>query len=251
MSTIIQGRYGQGLQRWATAAVLLGLVAGGCTGKAREEKKAGANPAGATASAGQSGQSGQPGWSGSSGSSGESRTPQPRDVNLPAGTILVGTLQNTVSSAGGAGVPVELRTVAPASAGGQVVVPAGATIHGQVTFAKSAGRLGGRSQLTIRFNDLVLPGGDRTPISCEPLRFAGRSKTSSTVEEIGGGAVGGAILGGILGGGKGALEGGAIGGAVGTGVAVATKGKQIVLPAGTRLRATLAAPVTLRVKPLA
>jgi hypothetical protein len=63
--------------------------------------------------------------------------------------------------------------------------------------------------------------------------------------------VAGGVLGGILGG-KGDIgKGAAVGAAVGTGVAVATKGKQIVLPAGQKIKVTLDGPVTIVVKPAA
>jgi hypothetical protein len=47
----------------------------------------------------------------------------------------------------------------------------------------------------------------------------------------------------------GGLKGAVIGGAIGTGVAVATKGNEIVLPAGQELRIRLAEPVTVRYHP--
>ncbi|MGH9346719.1 MAG: hypothetical protein ACRD26_05570 [Vicinamibacterales bacterium] len=56
-----------------------------------------------------------------------------------------------------------------------------------------------------------------------------------------------AIVGGILGGGGGAAKGAAIGGAAGTGVVLATRGKEVELPTGTDLAASLAAPLTIRV----
>jgi outer membrane lipoprotein SlyB len=51
---------------------------------------------------------------------------------------------------------------------------------------------------------------------------------------IGGGAAAGAIVGAISGGGKGAKKGAIIGGVAGTGAVLATKGKEVELPAGSR-----------------
>jgi len=65
---------------------------------------------------------------------------------------------------------------------------------------------------------------------------------------VGAGAVGGAILGGILGGKKGAAKGAIAGGAAGTGVVLATKGKEVTVNEGTDVTATLAQPMTLRVR---
>jgi hypothetical protein len=58
--------------------------------------------------------------------------------------------------------------------------------------------------------------------------------------------VAGGILGGILGHGSGDVaKGAAVGAAVGTGVAVATKGDQIVLGTGQKIKVTLDAPLTV------
>jgi hypothetical protein len=65
--------------------------------------------------------------------------------------------------------------------------------------------------------------------------------------KIGIGAGAGAVIGGIVGGGDGAAQGAAIGGAGGTGVVLATRGKEVRLPAGTRVSVTLLSPLTIRV----
>ena len=76
-----------------------------------------------------------------------------------------------------------------------------------------------------------------------PLRLEGKGDAKESAIEIGGGAVAGGILGGILGGKDDIAKGAAAGAVVGTGVAVATKGDQIVLPAGQKIQVTLDAPV--------
>ena len=60
------------------------------------------------------------------------------------------------------------------------------------------------------------------------------------------------MVGGIIGAVAGStVKGAVIGGVLGTGVAVATKGNQIVLPAGTRLRVRLTEPVLVSFTPIA
>ena len=66
--------------------------------------------------------------------------------------------------------------------------------------------------------------------------------------KIGGGAAGGAVIGAILGGGSGAAKGAAVGGAGGTGVVLATRGKEVSVPAGTNLIVRLQTPITVRVR---
>jgi len=167
-------------------------------------------------------------------------------LTLAAGTLVAGALQNTISTdKSHVGEPVVLKTTAPIMVGGQTVVPAGSTVHGSVTHIRSAGRMKGAAELTVRFDELVLPNGQRRAATFDPVRHYIRGDGKETAAEIGGGAAVGGILGGAIGGGDGALKGGAIGAAVGTGVAVATKGQQIVLPAGHVMQIRLAAPVPM------
>ena len=164
---------------------------------------------------------------------------------LPSGTTLVGTLQNTINTGKSAvGDPFTLRTVSAEHVDGATVVPAGSTIRGHVTYVNGAGRVAGGAELTLRFTDLVLPDGTSYPISASPLRMKGKGDAKESALEIGGGAVAGGILGGVLGHGSGDVAKGAAAGAVvGTGVAVATKGDQIVLSPGQKVQVTLDAPV--------
>ena len=59
------------------------------------------------------------------------------------------------------------------------------------------------------------------------------------------GAAAGAVLGEVIGGD--AAKGAVIGGAAGTGVVLATKGKEVEIPAGTELQCTLAAPLAVTI----
>ncbi len=175
------------------------------------------------------------------------RPAQPQTAVLPAGSHIVAALESSISSADAkAGDRVTLRTVEPVAVGGRTVVPTGSTINGEVTYAKGAGRISGAPELTLRFSELVLPDGNTYPIACEPFRVTGKSAGSESLKEIGGGAAAGAVVGALLGKGSGALKGAAVGGILGTGVAVATKGHQIELPAGQQISVDLTTPLTLR-----
>jgi hypothetical protein len=163
---------------------------------------------------------------------------------LPSGTVIIGSLQNTVNTGkNDEGDPVRLRVTTNERVGGVVVVPAGSTILGVMTHVDGAGRVAGGAELTIRFTDLQLPDGRSYAISAVPLRLEGKGDAKESAIEIGGGAVAGGILGGILGGKDDIAKGAAAGAIVGTGVAVATKGDQIVLSPGQRIQVTLNAPV--------
>lgn len=177
------------------------------------------------------------------------RAAGPREETLASGTSIEGALQQTISTdKNHVGDKLELLTTEPVRVGEHLVVPSGSTIHGEVTLAEGAGRIAGGAELTLRFTQLSLADGAAYPISCEPFRLKGKSAGKESALEIGGGAVAGGVVGGLLGGKKDIVKGAAVGAVLGTGVAVATKGKQIVLPAGQKLRVTLTAPVTVALK---
>src|SRR6185436_14300634 len=122
---------------------------------------------------------------------------------LAAGTDLVGSLQNTIDTGKNhVGDKVTLRTLGEARVNEMTVVPAGSTIHGEVTHVDPAGRVAGGAELTIRFTELVLPDGKSYAITAQPLRLEGKGDAKESALEVGGGAVAGGILGGVLGGKK-------------------------------------------------
>ena len=172
---------------------------------------------------------------------------------LATGTAIVASLQNTVDTGKNkTGDKVTLRTTQEVRVNEMTVVPAGATINGEVTHIDPAGRVAGGAELTLRFTELVLPDGTSYPITAAPLRMQGKGDAKESAAEVGGGAVAGGILGGVLGGKKSIGKGAAAGAVVGAGVAVATKGDQIVLPAGKKITVTLTEPVMVKaVKPTA
>ena len=174
-----------------------------------------------------------------------------KSETLTAGPTFVASLQSTIDTGKNkAGEKISLRTLEPARVNEMDVVPAGATINGEITHIDPAGRIAGGAELTLRFTELVMPDGKSYAISCDPYRQTGKGEGKSSALQIGGGAAAGALVGGLLGGKKDIGKGAAAGAVVGTGVAVATKGDQIVLPAGQKLKVSLTAPVTIVTKPV-
>ncbi|MCL4865986.1 MAG: hypothetical protein KJZ47_08845, partial [Gemmatimonadales bacterium] len=87
------------------------------------------------------------------------------DATIPAGTTLVASLQGTISTENGeAGTPIRLELVEDLSLGDGLVIPAGASIRGEVTHSKGGGRVAGAPELTLRFNELSIEGSEY-PIS--------------------------------------------------------------------------------------
>lgn len=173
-----------------------------------------------------------------------------KSETILAGTTFVGALQSTVDTGKNAvGDKIAIRTLEDVRVNEMTVVPSGATINGEVTHIEGVGRIAGGAELTLRFTELVMPDGKSYAISAEPFRVKGKSEGKSSALQIGGGAVAGGVLGGVLGGKDDIAKGAAAGAIIGTGVAIATKGDQIVLPAGQQMKVTLDAPVTVVTKP--
>jgi hypothetical protein len=162
--------------------------------------------------------------------------PALREVTIPAGTTLSVRLSSALAS-DTSHVEDRVRgTINRAIVvGGVTAVPAGAGIAGSVLDAKESGRVKGRASIAFRFDRLTV-GDEALQIATARIEREAAADRKDDVKKgaIGGGA--GAIVGGILGGGKGAVIGGAIGG---TGAVVATKGKEVQLPAGTVVTTTL------------
>ena len=159
-------------------------------------------------------------------------TPAPEGA-IPAGTrLMVRTTQPLDSRRQGAGhrfnAVLEADLVGP---DGAVVAKRGTTVYGQLAQAKQAGRLAGKTEMTIVLTDLLIDN-KLTPIRTSAVQAVGEGAGKGTVGRVGAGAA----IGGIANGSKGARRGAAIG----LGTAVLTRGNQINIPAGTILDFQLA-----------
>lgn len=158
----------------------------------------------------------------------------PSTTRIPAGTkIVVRTNADLSSASAKPGQAWDGMLVSDVSANGQVVAPAGSSVSGIVSDAKSSGRLKGSGILTLQVSSI---NGLR--VATDTLTRDGAGHTKSNVTKIGGGAAAGALLGGIFGGGKGAAIGAAAGGAAGTAGAAATGKREAKINAETALTFT-------------
>ena len=170
-------------------------------------------------------------------------------ATIPAGTTLVAALDQEVSTANvRTGDVVHLHTVAPIQLGANVRIPAGVAVRATVTESKGGGRIAGAPVLALRFTDVVVDGGRRS-IDADPYRVQGHNDLGKSAAQIGAGTVAGAIVGRVVGGKGGTAKGAVVGAAAGTGVAVATPGGHVTLPAGHTVRVHLDAPVTIAFHP--
>ena len=119
---------------------------------------------------------------------------------------------------------------------GTVVAPHGTRVYGRLIQAKQAGRVAGRSQMTIELTQMLI-NNQRRPIQTSNVQAVA---SSGSGRNTAGRTARGAAAGGIIGGRSGARTGAK----VGAGVSVLTRGQSINIPAGTLLDFTLAAPFT-------
>ena len=177
------------------------------------------------------------------------RTPEYREVVIPAGTVLAVDLETAVGSDTSRVEDAVRGTLRRAvTVDGVQALPAGTSVLGHVTAAERSARVKGRARIAMRFTRVDPPGaGERLTIQSAPIAREAEATKKQDAAKIGGGAAGGAIIGGLLGGGDGAAKGAAVGGAAGTGVVLSTRGKEVRLGRGTNLSVRLTAPLTLRV----
>ena len=99
-------------------------------------------------------------WVGAASTTYAAAPPQASSISVPAGTRILVRLAETLSSAqqrSGARFTGRLET--NVTVGGTVVAPQGATVHGQVVSAQSAGRMAGGSELANRPAIVDVPVG--------------------------------------------------------------------------------------------
>ncbi len=171
-------------------------------------------------------------------------------VTVPEGTTVRLRLETPLSSeTAQAGQEFTATSSAAMVIDGIEVFPAGSRVKGHVSQAASAGKVSGRGELTLELDRIAPTGGSEMTIEADPVQRKARSTVKKDVGKVAGAAGVGAIVGGLIGGGKGAAIGGAVGGSAGTGVVLATKGEEVVLPEGALLEVRLRAPLTVTIEP--
>jgi hypothetical protein len=128
---------------------------------------------------------------------------------------------------------------------GRTVIPAGAKVHVTITAIHESENKGDKTGKLVLTPTKVVIAGKSYPItgSAKALdrTLKDRKTNAGDVAKVGAGVGAGALLGAAVSGGstKGAVIGGALGGAVGTQRAVQTQDRDVVVPAGSRLKVTL------------
>lgn len=164
---------------------------------------------------------------------------------VPKGTPMYVRLQQSISSATAqTGESFSAILDEPLVAGGQIVAPEGAPVHGRVVSARESGHLHNSGYLRLTLCSLTV-NGKELPLQTSSIFVEGGGYKNRNLAYIGGGAGGGALLGALAGGGKSALIGSGMGAAGGTAAAYATGKKEVGFVAERRLGFRLSQPLNI------
>jgi hypothetical protein len=171
--------------------------------------------------------------------------PPPQPIVVPAGTGLVVTVDQALSSKTSQAGQTFLATLArPVTVAGATAIPKGSSVTGTVITAKEKGKIKGEGELSLALTSITVRGKNYS-IQTGTLDSTVKGKGKRTAATTGGGAAGGALIGGIAGGGKGAGIGALVGAGAGLVGGALTGNKQIEIPAETALTFTLSSSLTL------
>ena len=172
--------------------------------------------------------------------------PAPVIITIPAGKIITVRLADAVGSKlSQPGQSFGGSLAKAVQVGGEVAIPAGARVEGDVVDAKPLGRFAGGALLQLKLDSITVDG-NAMPVQTATFTQTLKGKGKRTAVLAGGGAGLGALIGGLTGGGKGAAIGAAAGGGAGTAGTAFTGNKEIELPAESAVAFTLKAPLKIR-----
>jgi len=190
-------------------------------------------------------------------------------IVIPKDTTIPMSLQTVLNShTATVGQAIYCTTIFPITVGDRIVIPSGSNVKGMVTQVVRPHLVGGRAQLGLRFDMIILPSGVTRSLrgTLSGLGSTGNEQFQKDESKIKGASnrgedagkvaeqesIRGAEIGTVVGLathslGKGILYGSAVaaaGSAVGILWILGRKGKEIVLAPGTNLELQLAAPLT-------
>jgi len=167
----------------------------------------------------------------------------PRVVTIPAGTsVQVQMIDSVDSATNKIGDRFLASLAAPIVVGSEVIIPKDADIYVKLASAKTSGKFTGQSELTLELDSLKYRGKSY-PLNSSTFQQVGESRGKDTAKKTAIGAAIGTAIGAIAGGGKGAAIGAGVGAGSGAGAQVFMKGKQVKVPAETKIDFRLEQPV--------
>lgn len=169
----------------------------------------------------------------------------PMNVTIPAGTeITVRMIDPVDSSVNQIGETFRASLDEPIVVDGKTIASRGADVTAKLTEVAQAGRVTGRSELSLILLDITI-NGQKHEVTTGEVYEAGASRGKQTATRVGIGAVIGATIGAIAGGGTGAAQGAAAGAGAGTAIQVLTHGEEVKIPSEARLVFTLQNPLNI------
>lgn len=162
------------------------------------------------------------------------------EVPVDSGTEFSASLDQRLSTKGASAGDAFSATVASdvVNDEGQVVIPEGAKLHGEITDLRDEGSEEKPAYLQVEFRSVELRGAS-VPLSAEVTAVNPRvdSETHDEAAKIGGGTAAGALLGALVSGGDaaGTVAGAAVGAAAGTAITLGTAHQHAYLPEGSRI----------------
>ena len=163
---------------------------------------------------------------------------------LPVGTVLPVTFETTVSSATSRPEEKVLARLRAPVRVGAATLPEGSELRGHVISVHRSGKVKGRASLSLAFTQLVA-NGKTYALGARRISLLAPETHGKDAKIIGGGAGAGAVVGALVDGKSGAAKGAVVGGGAGTGVVLATRGKEVSIPAGSRWRVRLVRPLVV------
>jgi hypothetical protein len=185
-------------------------------------------------------------------------------IVVPAQTAIPMILVSTINTRSAyVGQSIYCESIFPITVQNHIVIPKGSSIRGTITQVVRPGRVKGRAQIGMRFDELILPNGTTVQLRAilsgfgtagndkfnpKESKIEGQSSKGQDAEKIARTTVPAAEVGTIVGATKGsAVEGLGIGSAVGAAGGLiwvlASRGKDVILPHGTSLELQLSAPI--------
>jgi hypothetical protein len=184
------------------------------------------------------------------GNPGAKQVAKPASRTLAAGTAISAKFDAGISSRTHKAGQKLTGTVASdvKDKNGRTVIPAGAKVHVTITAIHESENKGDKTGKLVLTPVKLVIAGRSYPISGSAKALdrtlKDRKTNAGDVAKVGVGVGAGALLGTAVSGGstKGAVIGGVVGGAVGTQRAIQTQDRDVVVPAGSRLKVTLGSP---------
>jgi hypothetical protein len=187
------------------------------------------------------------------------------EIVVPARTTIPLELRSVINSRTAfVGQAIYCDTIYPITVRDRMVIPVGSYVKGHITQVVRPGRIKGKARLGLTFDSIVLPNGTTHPVratlaglgttgnegfSPREGKVQGSGSKGADAGKVAQTTITGAEIGTIAGAaghdlGKGLGIGSAVGAAGGLIWVLASRGKEIVLPAGTNLDMLLAQPLT-------